>query len=199
MKHIFLGVAAMLMTFGLGVGVDRLIWPRSGANIPRPETTQVEIIKLAEPVHALPALPSPPESRIILDYIDPTFYANGGYSFLGATPKEFVEVDSFVLEYSEWVDDQPVGLINVITKHGDDYESNIATFGRVNERGLIFFTPPNGQTAFEYFFDGEFIRRDFDEVDGLEKAVLRGRFIKLQHGKKIAERIVNFRIERHAC
>lgn len=199
MKRIILGVAVMLVAFALGVGVNRLLWPRSATNIPRPETAQVEIIKLAEPVPALPALPSTPESRIILDYNDVTFYPNGGYSFLGATPKEFLEIDSFVLEYSEFVDDQPVGFINLYTKDGDDYESNVAIFGSVNERRLIFLTAPNAEKGFEYFFDGEFIRRDFDEVNGLEKAVLRGTLIKMQHGKKVAERIVSFRIEHRGC
>ena len=200
MKRIILGLAAMLMTFGLGVGMYRLIWVRSEVSTPTVETVPAAIVEpVAELAPVVTPVPARPESRIILDYDDETFYPNGGYSFLGATPKEFVEVDSFVLEYSEFVDDQLVPAITVITKHGDDYESNVATFGRVNERGVIFFTSPNGLTGFEYFFEGEFIRTDFDKVNGREKAVLRGTFIKLQRGKKVAERIVNFRIERHDC
>ena len=197
MKRIILGVAAMLATFALGVGTDRLIWSRTEVIIPTIEAVPAAIVQPLEEL-PMPTGSASPQSRIILDY-DGTFYPNGGYSFLGATPKEFAEIDSFVLEYSELIDDEWVSLINVITKHGDDFESNVATFGSVSERGVTFFTPPNGTTGFEYFFDGEFIRRDFDGVDGLEKAVLRGTLIKMQRGKKIAKRIVKFRIQRHAC
>ena len=203
MKRIILGVAAMLMTFAVGVGVYGLIRNRSEANTSKIEPVVQDFKPVVEPVvpviTPVAELPDTPKSRIILDYNDVTFYPNGGYSFLRATPKEFAEVDSFLLEYSEIVDDQPVGAISVVTKNGDEFENNVAMFGTVNEQRLTFITAPNSRTGFEYFFDGEFIRKDFDAVNGLEKAVLRGTLMKIRYGKKIAQRLVNFRIEQYGC
>ena len=203
MKRIIPGVAAMLMTFALGVGVYGLVWTRSETSTATVEPVVQDFKLLVESVvpviTPVAEIPNTPESRIILDYNDVTFYPNGGYSFLGTTPKEFAEVDSFLLEYSDIVDDQPVGAISVVTKNGDDFENNVAMFGTVNEGRLTFITAPNSRTGFEYFLDGEFIRKDFDKVNGLKKAVLRGTLMKLRYGKKIAERVVNFRIEQYGC
>jgi hypothetical protein len=202
MKRIILGVAVLLITFGFGIGVDRLIWLRSEVSTPTVKAVPAAIVRpvadLAPVVMPVPTVPASPESRIILDYVEGTFYPDGTYSFIGATPKEFTEVASFVLDY-EIKDEQKFGYIDVSTKSGEYHESNVAIFGIVNERRLIFLTGPNAKTRFEYFFDGEFLRKDLEEVSGLNKAVLKGTLIKMKDGRKVAERVVSFVIEQHGC
>ena len=45
MKRIILGLAAMLMTFALSVGVYRLIWVRSEVSTPTVETVPAAIVR----------------------------------------------------------------------------------------------------------------------------------------------------------
>ena len=201
MKRSILSVVATLLAFLSGVGVNELLWGRSEtASAPRIEAVVAEPVKaVAVPVPPAPVQPSAPESKIIYDFEEEAFYPIGTYSFVGATPKEFAEFNSFILDYSQFVDNRPVGYINVYTKDGENYDDNLAIFGSVNKRRVIFVTAPNSKTGFEYFFDGEFLRKDFDEVSGLNTAVLRGTLIKMKHGHKVAERVVSFGIEQHGC
>ena len=203
MKRIILGLAAMLMTFALGVGVYRLIWVRSEVSTPTVETVPAAIVRpVAEMVPMRPEMtvPTTPESKIILDYDDETFYPNGTYYIQGSTPKEFAEFYSFETDYKEFVHDRPVGYISVNTKAGGGtFDSHSATFGFISQRRVIFITSPAEGTKFEYFFDGEFIRSDFDVVANKDKAVVRGTLTKMKRGEKIAERVLSFKLVQHGC
>lgn len=207
MKRIISGVAAMLVTFALGAGVYGLVWPRSETSTAVVEPVVQDFKPVAEPVVPVAAvvtpvetLPSTPESRIILDYDEMTFYPNGTYHILGSTPKEFAEFFSFEANYSEYSNDHPVGYISVNTKSGGGtFHSHSATFGFITERRVVFITAPDPSTGFEYLFDGAFLRSDFNVVANRDKAVVRGTLTKMKHGNKIAERVLNFRIVQHGC
>lgn len=202
MKPIIFGVAAMLITFALGVGVDRLTWARSKVSAPI-----VEVVPVVQPVAELmpvvtpaPSLPVNQENRIILDYDEETFYPNGTYHILGSRPKEFAEFFSFETDYSDYSNDHPVGYISVNTKSGGGtFHSHSAVFGLITERRVFFITSPDPRTDFEYLFDGQFIRSDFSVVSDKDKAVVRGTLTKMKHGKKIAERVLSFRMVQHGC
>ena len=198
MKRIIIGVVVLLITFGFGVGVDRLIWARSKVSTPTVEAVPAAIVQpVAEPVATVR---SNPESKIILDYDDEMFYPNGTYSILGPTPKEFAEFYSFETDYSHYVHDQPVGYISVNTKAGGGtFDSHSAVFGLITQRRVVFMTGPDPKTEFEYLFDGEFIRSDFDVVANKDKAVVRGTLTKMKRGQKIAERVLSFSMFQHGC
>ena len=200
MKRIILGVAVLLITFGFGVGVDRLIWARPEAITPI-KPFIAEFKPVVEPVLTeAPVVPSSPESRIILDYDGETFYPNGTYHILGSTPREFAEFFSFEADYSDYSNDHPVGYISVNTKSGGGtFHSQPAVFGLITERRVFFITSPDPRTDFEYLFDGQFLRSDFNAVANKDKAVVRGTLTKIKHGKKIAERVLSFSMVQHGC
>jgi hypothetical protein len=204
MKRIILGVAVLLITFGFGVGVDRLIWAHSEVSTPTVEAVPAAIVnpvaELVPVVTPVATVPSSPESKIILDYDDKTFYPNGTYYILGPRPKEFAEFYSFETDYSGFVNDQPVGYISINTEAGGGiFDSHSALFGFINPRRIVFVTSPDPKTEFEYLFDGEFIRSDFAVVANKDKAVVRGTLTKMKRGQKIAERVLNFRMAQHGC
>ena len=197
MRRSLVSVVATLLAFVAGVGVNRLIWaPLEKSISPAP---RIEVVERVEPpvvpVPPVPAQPRAPESTIIYDFAEEKFFPIGGYSLLGTAPKEFTEVASFVIDYSG--EDTP--YISVFTKAGDDFEENVAIFGSVNERGVILVTGPNAKTGFQYFFDGKFLRKDLDQINGSDVAVLRGTLMKLKDGKKVAERVVSFGIQYDGC
>lgn len=207
MKRIILGVAALLITFAMGVGVEWFVSTRLRTSTPSIEPVVEDFKSVVKPViPGVPAitpaatLPPLPERKIILGYDDQAFYPNGTYSILGSTPKEFSEFFSFETDYSEYVNDRPVGYISVNTKAGGgSFDSHSAVFGLVTERRVVFITSPDPKTEFEYLFDGNFIRSDFDVVANEDKAVVRGTLTKMKHGQKIAERTLSFRLARHGC
>jgi len=202
MKRVIPGVAALLVTFALGIGVDRLTWARSEVSTPIVEAAPIvqPVADIERVVTPSPILPDTHENRIILDYDEETFYPNGTYHILGSTPKEFTEFFSFETDYSEYSNDHPVGYISVSTKSGGGtFHSHSAVFGLITERRVFFITSPDPRTDFEYLFDGQFIRSDFSAVANKDKAVVRGTLTKMKHGNKIAERVLSFRMVQHGC
>lgn len=200
MRRSILSVVATLLAFVAGVGVNRLLWaPFEKSAVTPPTIKIVEPVKAPVLVAQVPAQASRPESRILYNFREEKFYPIGSYSFLGATPKEFTEVASFVIDYSDVQDGEEVGYMSVYTKDGEDFDETVATFGSVTERRVIFVTGPNSKTGFEYFFDGQFNSKDLNEMSGLDEVVLRGTLIKMKDGKKVAERVVSFRIQQHEC
>ena len=82
---------------------------------------------------------------------------------------------------------------------GDNYADARGTFALVSEQRLFFATSNLSNTEFEYWFDGKFLRTDFEAVEGKEVAVLRGTLTKTKNGRKIAEHTFNFRMEHLGC
>ncbi|HEU4506746.1 MAG TPA: hypothetical protein VFR78_00815 [Pyrinomonadaceae bacterium] len=214
MKRILRGVPAMVLTFAVGVGISLLFWVDFEVHSPAVETVPAAMVQpatvpaaivrpVAEPVSEVTeatTAPITPQSMIILDYDDQMFYPNGTYHILGSTPKEFAEFYSFETDYGEWVNDRPVGYIAVNTKAGGGiFDRHDVVFGLITERRVVFLTSPDPKTEFEYLFDGQFIRSDFDVVANKDKAVVRGTLTKWRRGEKIAERVLSFSMVQHGC
>ena len=89
----------------------------------------------------------------------------------------------------------------MLTRFGDEenYDEAPATFAFVTERRVFFVTSPLATKHFEYRFDGEFVRKDFDNVAGTNKAVLRGTLTKTRNGRTVAQHEFTFRMEFEGC
>ncbi|HEU0253811.1 MAG TPA: hypothetical protein VFR12_12325, partial [Pyrinomonadaceae bacterium] len=120
------------------------------------------------------------------------------YSILGPKPKEFADFQDIQLGLSG--DGQAEASYILISEYSNDlwkyYEVN---FALVTERRLFFATSKATNSEFEYRFDGEFVRTDFDKLDGKRIVALRGKLTKTKDGRKIADRELNFRMEHVGC
>lgn len=203
MRRIVLWIAAILITFTIGVGADRLWWRFMAAP---PVPTAVEpaafdvVVPLREAVYVpapapLPP-PPPPIPNIILDSDDES-YLSASFYIMGPKPKEFADIDSISIYLSGGVEDYP-GEFHVNTVQGDDddtYDNAAATFALVTDRKIFFATSKLENGDFEYRFEGEFLRKDFDAVSGKKKAVLRGTLTKTKNGRTVAQHEFTFWME----
>ena len=205
MRRFILWIAAILITFAIGVGADRLWWhfftvppaptrvePVAAADIAFP---QREVVYLPP---APPPPPSPPKRNLILDYDSKKLSVWAIFHIMGPQSKEFSDIDSIEAELNPESEDYP-GSIAVYTQTRDQYETAYATFGLVTDQRLFFATEKLGKGDFSYRFDGKFVRTDFDVVAGKDKAVLRGTLTKMKNGRTIAEQEFTFRMEYMGC
>jgi len=202
MRRIVLWIAAILITFSIGVGVDNLWWHFMAAP-PAPATVKPAafdlVVPLKEAVYVpAPAPPpaSPPKPNIILDYDDED-YLSAAFFILGPKPKEFADIESISIYLSPGTYDYPAEFHVNIHQDNDDYpyDNAAATFGLVTDRRIFFVTSKLGSKDFEYRFDGEFLRKDFDAVSGKKKAVLRGTLTKTRNGRTVAQHEFAFWME----
>ena len=202
MRRVILWIAAILITFAIGVGADQLWWhfPAAPAPTPKVETLAVDLQPQREIVYVSEPAPPPPEPKpnLILDYDPARLQLYGLFYVMGSKPKEFADLDALEVSLSPESKDFP-GIIFVLTHEGEQHYSAQATFGLVTERRLFFATskPQNGE--FEYRFDGEFLRTDFEAVAGKNKAVLRGTLTRMKNGRSVAQREFTFRMEFMGC
>ena len=206
MRRFILWIAAILITFAIGVGADRLWWHFFTAS-PAPATVepaaaevivpQREVVYVPAPAPATPT-PPPPQPHLILDYDPkgPSVWA--AFYIMGPQPKEFADIDSIEAMLSPESPDYP-GTISVFAHEGNVYDEAEATFGLVTDRRIFFATGKRGDRDIEYRFDGEFLRKDFDAVAGKNKAVLRGTLTKMKNGRTIAQQEFTFRMEYMGC
>ena len=208
MKRVILRVVVMLLTFALGVAFNWFILrgevndtsPPCKVEVVSPEAViqRIESMASMAPVATVPAPAATPKPHVILDYDPETFNPYGMYYIMGPKPKEFAGFDSFEVVLVGLENDP--GYISVFT-NSDKYnsDSTSAVFAFVTERRLVFATAPTVNSKVEYRFEGEFLRTDFDAVDGQNKAVLRGTLTRSKNGRKLAESTVTFRMEHHGC
>ena len=205
MRRVILCIAAILITFAIGVGADRVWWYFLAAP---PQPTRVEPafdfpIPPALPPF-IPAAPPPPpapitpKANLILDYDPEKFSLWAAFEIMGSKPKAFADVHSFEVMLSPGSKEYP-GSISVLTKVGDKYDIAPATFGLVTESRMFFTTSELSNSDFEYRFDGEFLRTDFDKVAGKNKPVLSGTLTKMKKGRTIAEQAFSFRMYYMGC
>ena len=204
MRRVILWVAAILITFAIGVGADQVWWHFLAAPPPAPkvEPLAVDIQPQREVVYVPgPALPPPPPPKpfLILDYDHKKFSVYGSFYIMGAKPKEFESFDSIEAMFSDPHAEGEQGDITVYTRDGNQFDSTPARFVVVTQRTLFFATDRVGEGDFEYRFDGEFLRTDFDAVAGKNKAVLRGTLTKMKNGRTVAQHEFSFRIEYMGC
>jgi len=200
MRRVILWIAAILITFAIGLGADRLWWHIFAAPAPAPkaEPVAVDVQPLRETVFVpVPAEPTPAKPTMILDYDPLSFQVWTVFYIMGPKPKEFADFDSMEAMLNPQANDP--GTITVRTREGNEYDNAEATFGLVTEQRLFFATSKSDNGDFEYRFDGEFLRTDFDKVAGKNKAVLRGTLTRMKNGRTITQHELTFRMEYMGC
>ena len=197
----------MFFTFAFGFGVDRLSHYRRGHEVARvAQVPPAEQNVIPVPItSAMPDAPTRAESgaslnpTLILDYDRKQIVRYGMFFIYGRKPREFADFDAIELDLAgaEW----PYGgYISINTFSAPySYDSAMATFAFVTERRLFFVTTPTHELGVEYWFDGEFLTRDLYSMYGKHKAALRGTLTKTKNGRKIAERVISFRVEHFGC
>lgn len=204
MKRILLFVATMLVTFALGLGIQSLVsWYQVEHPAPievlsvGPITTQAQLFAPVAPIPLESATTQ--ETILVLDYDQEKFTPWAVFRVMGNKPKEFADIDSIEFGLYRDVDNQQGYLSLNAHDTGGNYESAPGTFALVTEQRLFFATSQMPNTEFEYWFDGRFLRTDFEAVEGKGVAVLRGTLTKTKNGRKIAEHTFNFRMEHLGC
>jgi hypothetical protein len=195
----------MSVTFAFGIGIHRLIWQRQVNKTPSPKAETISFV-LPEPYGLVPTTvpavaPAPvatPTPNFIRDYDSEKFALYAVFYPMGPTPEAFADVESIEVAPNGDGEDDP-GYITVNTRLYDKYYNAEATFALVTERRLFFVTSKARDMDFEYRFDGEFLRTDFDAMAGKNKAVLRGTLTRTRNGRKIAEHTFNFRVGHLGC
>lgn len=205
MRRFILWIAAILITFAIGVGADRLWWhfftaPPAPTKVEPAATAEIafpqrEVVYLPP---APPPPPSPPKRSLILDYDSKKLSVWAIFYIMGSQSKEFADIDSIEAELNPESEDSP-GSIAVYTHTRDQYETAYAIFGLVTDQRLFFATEKLGKGDVSYRFEGKFVRTDFDVVAGKDKAVLRGTLTKMKNGRTIAAQEFTFRMEYMGC
>ncbi len=95
---------------------------------------------------------------------------------------------------------QQVGYMAwIATNKNDDFSNHPASFGVITDKRLFFTFSLTPKSDFEYRLEGDFVRTDFEAMDGKDKVVVRGTLTKYKRGKRIAETNVSFRFEYMGC
>ena len=203
MRRFILWIAAMLITFAIGVGAEQL-WSHFFSAPPAPTTIEPTAVNVALPQRVylpgpapLPAAtPSPP--NLILDYDSEKLSVWAVFYIMGPQSKEFADVDSIQAMLNPEVKGYP-GEISLYTHSGADYDNVNANFALVTTQRMFFATEKSNKGDFTYVFDGKFVRTDFDVVARKDKAVLRGTLTKMKDGRTIAQQEFTFRMEYMGC
>lgn len=201
MRRLVLWIAAILITFAIGIGADRLWWHFLAA-APQP-AVKIEplAINCGPPIRDIMYVPGPappPKPNLILDYDVEKFQLSAAFYPIGAKPQEFADFDSIGVMLGG-IDAYDATEFSVYMKEGEKYDSANANFGLVTGRRLFFATDKLDEGDFEYRFDGEFLRMDFEAVAEKNKPVLRGTLTKMRNGRTVAQHEFTFRMEWMGC
>lgn len=198
MTRLILRLMAAMLTFGFGVALERFFISSKPAEVPR-----VQSAERCDPSHieartiSVPPPPAPsPSPHAILDFDPAKFEPYGDYFILGKTPKELAEFRTLLIS-SYQQDAKLHGYVWLQTRANKTYELHAPTFALVTKRRLLIVTPPSSGNGFEYRFDGEFLHQDLNKFANKSKGVLRGTLTKVKDGRKLAERLITLRVERH--
>jgi len=203
-KHPILRLLLAVLTFSIGVGLDRLTTKRrsvveAAANVMyearRPVAPTPHFIFRGE--SALPV--SPPKPTLIFDYDLQKFYPLADYALTGKRPKGLSKDDSFFVTI--WhLDDTDTSHDYVAFSIFDERGNTdlFASFALVTERRLFFVTQPTDE-GFVYRFNGEFLRRGviIDSAEG--EVVLKGTLTKTKHDRTLVEWPVRFKVIHEGC
>ena len=204
MRRFVLWIAAILITFSIGIGADRLWWHLLAPALPPSAKVEPIAINCGPPIRDITYVPAPPtpapppQPNFILDYDVEKFQLSAAFYPIGAKPREFADFDSIgvMLGGSDAYDGTE---FSVYMKEGEEYDSANANFGLVSGRRLFFATDKLDEGNFEYRFDGEFLRMDFEAVANKNKPVLRGTLTKMKNGRTVAQHEFTFRMEWMGC
>jgi hypothetical protein len=192
MRRLLVHVLLMTITFGFGLGFDWLIPKRKLINARPTEKVDVVMPQVVEVPPVPPVSPVTPTRKLIFDYDPSKFTPDGVYFINGPTPHEFREFNAFDLSWGG-IEGELSGYVGIQTFSNNEYGGQPAVFAVVTEQRLFFVTSrfDNGS---EYRFDGEFLRKDIESNADKAMSVLRGKLTKTKDGRKIAERVLNFRV-----
>jgi hypothetical protein len=197
MKRLVIRVLLFLLTFSLGVLAQTLLVPRA------PVKEETPIIQTPEPIVKIVRVPIPaasPAPVLILDYDPKKFEPYGYYGIIGRRPNQFSEVDSIALDVYEG-ENGPTGtmIIGTVEGVGQRYDSEAAVFGLLTQE-RVFFVTKTFDSGFEYRFEGVFLHKKVPSAwAGTDKPLIRGTLTKSKNGRKIAEAVVNLRLEHFGC
>lgn len=203
MKSVLLCLLTPLLTFSFGVSCNNLLSQFITAPAP---------IALAEPAPRVFAdVPAPagapadvslplPEPILIFEEATKVHGTHAGFFILGPKPKQFADLDFIEITLS---DHGASSFISVYENSGNRFEEFQARFAFVSNKKLFIVTSKGTESGadsgFEYRFDGEFVRTDFEKIAGKQKAALRGTLTKTKEGRTIAESLVSFRMDYLGC
>ena len=203
MKSVLLYLVAPLITFTLGVATNRLLTKPPVVQTP-PQPIVERLTDIPAPV-AQSYAPAPqaqseaaPIPTFILDYPKNPVGISGTFYIMGKKPKEFADFN-FIEVYIPGDRDVNTASISVLGEFNEVWNSFNASFTLVTEQKLFFVTSKGTESDFEYRFEGEFVRTDFEKVANKNVEVLRGTLTKTKDGRKIAERKFSFHLEQHGC
>ena len=195
-----------MITCAIGVGISAGVQYLSKKKTP--PVTMIET-KSAAPV-AVASAPMPvskPTPHVVLDYDQEKFFPSGYLTVMGTAPKGLK--DLLGIELDLYGGSEPENRGNIYVSSSPDWlhpdvalgtsEVAVGNFALVTERTLYFTTSPSESEGFQYRFEGEFLVKDFDQVDGKNRAAVRGRLTRYKNGRKIAEHTVTFRFEYIGC
>lgn len=204
MKRRILYIATMLLTFSLGFGIHSFISHYQVQHPAPVETIRVDTfpfqVPLVAPAPPIPAVSADTQQPIlILDYDPEEFTPWAVFRVMGNKPKEFADIDSIELGLYRDLEKQGGYMSLVTCDTGANCDSAGGTFALVSKQRLFLATGQMANTEFEYWFDGRFLRTDFEAIEGKGVAVLRGTLTKTKDGRKVAEHTFNFRMEHLGC
>lgn len=200
MKHLILTLGTMFLTFGIGVGIDRLIWQRSELKTSTAEKADLDVVKAkVGPAVITPPVAAETPAPMVFNYAKNGFVPDGAYYWIGRQPKEFAEFMTLELFTTSIPGGEPYGYGASVYTNVNDPVNHPAIFGVVTDRRVFIIASGTNKSDFEYHFDGEFVRKDFQAAAGKDQTVLQGTLTKYKDDKKVAETYVSFRFVYMGC
>ena len=192
MKHLTVRLVILLLTFSLGLGLDRLTSKQKDVEKTTSGSYEAKA-SVAPASHFLFRGESvSPSSRVICDY-DPTKFEPIAELTAMGKRKKSVQAVSFLL--------LPTGVNNQVTVDISDLggqETPETNFALVTNKRLFFVTDKTSD-GFEYRFDGEFLQSGtlYEAPEG--KVVLKGTLIKSKNGRTVVQWPLKFEVVQDRC
>jgi len=196
MKRLALRVSLLVLTFSLGVELQRILFSPTNVDVPKTVQSPEPVVKIIEMPFPVPA--ASPSPVMIIDYDQKKFEPYGYFAIIGKRPSQFREFESVGIEvYDDG--NGPTGTISISVADGDTYDLQYVLFGLVTAQRIFFVTAPF-KSGFAYTFEGVYLHKKFPEAwAGTNNAIIKGTLTKSKDGRKIAEAEVRFRVEHFGC
>ena len=203
MRRLILRVVVMMLTFAAGAGLQHLI--NTGTSKPVVITETAPLTTVVEPRTVETPPPPPPVpiqqtelANVVADYDFDKFFPEGSYHLMN-NPKGFRDFNSFTWSLGAINKDGAKGFLEIRTDVENEYDYDAANFGLVTDQRVFFVVTKTSESGIGYRFDGKFLYRNLEPFNRVKKPVLTGTLTKTKFGKKVAEKLVNFRIEFDGC
>jgi hypothetical protein len=192
MRRVILWIVALLITFAIGTGLHSL-----RRFLFTTESTVAAKVEVASPVFITTASEPIRQPNLMLHYNQGSVDHYGALYIMDPAPEGFTDFAFIALGLSGM---HVVESSDYITLYSNEFaEWGHADFAFVTERYLYFTTGRIENHDFEYRFEGEFLVKDFDSVEGKNQAAVRGTLTKFKNGETVARQEVTFRVEYMGC